>query len=117
MSYAEKATELYNMINSGQLLDAFEKYYLEDVVMQEMGEEPRIGKAVNREYELKFVGNVEAVHGGGVDHITADESNGVVMIENWMDLTFKGGHRVKLEQVCVQEWNGDQIVKERFYHR
>jgi hypothetical protein len=117
MSYAEKATELYNMINSGQLLDAFEKYYSEDVVMQEMGEEPRFGKAVNREYELKFVGSVEAVHGGGVDNITADENKAVVMVENWMDVTFKGGHRVKLEQVCVQEWNGDQIVKERFYHR
>jgi hypothetical protein len=117
MSYTQKATELYSMINSGQLLDAFEKYYSEDVVMQEMGEEPRIGKAANREYEIKFVSSVESVHGGGVDNITADENNGVVMIENWMDVTFKGGHRVKLEQVCVQEWNGDQIVKERFYHR
>lgn len=105
------------MINSGQLLDAFEKYYAEDVVLQEMGEEPRIGKAVNREYELKFIDSIEAVHGAGVDNITADEDKAVVMVENWMDLTFKGGHRVKLEQVCVQEWNGVQIVKERFYHR
>lgn len=117
MTYAQKTQELYNMINSGQLLEAFEKFYAEDVVMQEMGEEPRVGKAINREYEEKFVGSVEAIHGGGVDNITSDEAKGVVMIENWMDVTFKGGHRIKMEQVCVQEWNGDQIVKERFYHR
>jgi hypothetical protein len=117
MSYTQKAQELYTMIGSGQLLDAFEKFYSEDVVMQEMGEEPRVGKAINREFELKFIGSVETIHGGGVNHITADETNGVVMVENWMDLTFKGGPRVRLEQVCVQEWDGEQIVKERFYHR
>jgi len=117
MTYAQKTQELYNMINSGQLLDAFDKFYAEDVVMQEMGEEPRVGKAINREYEVNFVNSVEAIHGGGVDNITSDEAKGVVMIENWMDLTFKGGQRVHMAQVCVQEWKGEQIVKERFYHR
>ena len=72
---------------------------------------------IKGEYEEKFVGSVEAIHGGGVDNITSDEAKGVVMIENWMEVTFKGGTRVKMEQVCVQEWNGDLIVKERFYHR
>jgi hypothetical protein len=85
--------------------------------MQEMGESPRVGKAINREFELNFLNSIEAVHGAGVDHITSDESKGVVMVENWMDLTFKGGQRVKMEQVCVQEWKDNEIVKERFYHR
>ncbi len=117
MTYTEKTAELYSMINSGQLLEAFEKFYAEDVIMQEMGEAPRHGKSVNREFEVNFLNSIESVHGAGVDNITSDENKGVVMVENWMDLTFKGGHRVKMEQVCVQEWNGDQIVKERFYHR
>jgi hypothetical protein len=34
MTYAEKTAELYNMINGGQLLEAFEKFYAENVVMQ-----------------------------------------------------------------------------------
>ena len=33
MSYLEKAQDLYRMIGEGQLLDAFEKYYHENVVM------------------------------------------------------------------------------------
>ena len=86
MSYLQKADALYQMINSGQLLDAFEKYYAEDVVMQEIGEAPRVGKAVNREYEEKFVNYLAEVHGGGIDNMIADENKGVVMIENWMDV-------------------------------
>ena len=117
MSYTQKANELYTMINSGQLLEAFEKYYSEDVVMQELGEAPRKGKAINREYELKFLNSVAEVHGGAVDNIAADEAKGVVMIENWMDLTFKDGNRIKMEQVCVQQWEGEQIVSEKFYHK
>ena len=117
MSYLQKADALYQMINSGQLLDAFEKYYAEDVVMQEIGEAPRVGKAVNREYEEKFVNYLAEVHGGGIDNMIADENKGVVMIENWMDVTFKDGNRVKMEQVCVQQWKDEQIVSEKFYHK
>lgn len=117
MSYNEKANELYQMINTGQLIEAFEKYYAEDVVMQELGEAPRKGKDVNREYELKFLNSVAEVHGAGVDNIASDEPKGVVMIENWMDLTFKDGNRVKMEQVCVQQWKDEQIVSEKFYHK
>jgi hypothetical protein len=117
MFYKEKANELYGMINSGQLMDAFEKFYAEDIVMQELGEEPRVGKQANREYEEKFLASVKEVHGGGVDHILSNEDDGVVMIENWMDVTFQDGNRVKLEQVCVQKWEGEQIKHEKFYHK
>ena len=33
-----------------------------------------------------------------------------------MDVTFKDGNRVQMEQVAVQKWAGDQIVHERFYY-
>lgn len=117
MSYEQKANELYQMINSGKLMDAFEKFYAEDIVMQELGEEPRVGKQANREYEEQFLAAVKEVHAGGVDHILSDEDKGVVMIENWMDVTFQDGNRVKLEQVCVQKWEGEQIKHEKFYHK
>jgi hypothetical protein len=117
MSYSAKVKALYDMIAQGQLLDAFEQYYHDDVVMQEIGEEPRAGKALNREYEQKFLSSVEAFHGMGVDAITSDEANGITMVENWMDITFTGGVRVLYQQVAVQRWQGDQIVSEKFYHK
>lgn len=117
MTYKQKAQALYDMIFAGKLLEAFEQYYHEDVVMTEMGEEPRKGKAINREYELKFLSMVKDVHGAGIDAIAADEDNKTVMIENWMDVTFQDGNRVKIAQVAVQVWDGDWIVEERFYHK
>lgn len=117
MSFLQKIKDLYGMIGQGQLLDAFEKYYAENVVMTEIGEEPRVGKDLNRVYEKKFLASVEAFHGMGIDAFTANEDEGITAVENWMDLTFTGGARVMYRQVAVQKWSGDQIVEERFYHK
>jgi hypothetical protein len=104
------------MINTGQLLEGFEKFYAENVVMQEIGETPRVGKDANREYEKKFVAMVKEIHGGGAS-FTSNETTGVTMVENWMDITFQDGNRIKMEQVAVQTWEGEHIVKEVFYHK
>ncbi len=45
-------------ILSGKILEAFESYYHDDVVMSENGAQERVGDA-NREYEEQFVNNVE----------------------------------------------------------
>lgn len=115
MSYLAKATELYNMIGQGQLMEAFEKFYHEDVEMVEATGDSRKGKPANREYEQKFLASIQEMHGGGVGAITSNEETGQCCVESWMDVTFKDGNRVKLEQVSVQQWEGDQIVRERFY--
>jgi ketosteroid isomerase-like protein len=117
MSYLQKVQDLYAMINSGQLLEAFEKFYADDVVMQEIGEAERVGKDVNREYEKKFLSMIQEVHGGGVIHFTSNEETGVTMAENWMDVTFQDGNRINMAQVAVQTWKGDQVIKEVFYHK
>lgn len=115
MSYLARATDLYNKINGGQLLDAFDQYYADNIVMTEP-RGTREGKPACREYEVAFLGNIKEFHGGGVDAITSNEENGVTMVESWMDVTFKDDNRVRLEQVAVQKWEGDQIVHERFYY-
>ena len=117
MSYLEKATDLYNKINSGQLMEAFEEYYHEDVVMIEATGEKREGKDKNREAEKEFLGKVQEFHGAGVVAITANEEEGVTAVESWMKVTFKqDDNPVKLQQVAVQRWEGDQITHERFYY-
>lgn len=116
MALKENVKDLYEQIYSGKLLDAFDKYYHEDVVMQENSEEPRKGKAVNRDYELHFLDMVEAFHGGGVLSMTFNEEDQIAAVESWMEVTFKDGNRVKMSQVAVQKWQGDQVISERFYH-
>ena len=48
-------------ILSGKILEAFESYYHDDVVMSENGAQERVGKDANREYEEQFVNNVECM--------------------------------------------------------
>jgi hypothetical protein len=117
MTYKEKITDIYDMLAQGKLLDAFEKYYSDHVVMEELGEEPRKGKELNRKYEIDFLNSVQEFHGMGVESITADEENGITAVENWMEVTFKSGAKIMMEQVAVQRWENDHIVYEKFYHK
>lgn len=115
MTYQEKAQDIYNMLGQGQLLEAFDKYYADDVVMTEP-RGTREGKNVCRDYEVNFLNSVAEFHNLEVTKVAADEANGVTFVESMMDVTFKDGNRVQMEQVAVQQWRGDQIVHERFYY-
>jgi hypothetical protein len=117
MTNKERAKDLYAMIGQGQTLQAFEKYYAENVVMQEVGEDIRVGKDVCRKYEEDFVNGVEEWHGMTVDSIAEDADNNKILIETSADFTLKGMGRIQMSQVCVQTWNNGLIEKELFYHK
>lgn len=116
MKNLENVTALYQMINSGQLMKGFEKFYHPDVLMQDIGEAPRAGKDANRIIEENFLGMIKEFHGAGVTAITTNEAVNKTMVESWTDITFQNNVRVKREQVAVQTWDGDLIIKEIFYH-
>lgn len=116
MTYLERIEDIYNHIGQGTAMDAFEKYYADDVVMVlEDGTEVE-GKDTNRERENEFFGSVEEFHGLEVKGITSNEETGVTSVESTMTVTFKGADGpMDLEQVAVQHWDEDQIGRERFY--
>ena len=113
-SVQELDKQLNDDVLSGKITDAFEKYYADDVVMQENSEEPRVGKAANRKAEEEFMASVEAFHGASVK---ASAVNGDVTFSEWeMDITFKGGKRAKFNQVAVRKWKNGKIAHERFFY-
>ncbi len=117
MSYLKQAQDFQNMMNEQGTMEAFEKYYADDCVIIEMPTgETRKGKDAQRQAIIQWFGTVEEMHDGGVNSITSDEQNGITTIESWFDMTMKGGHRVKMEEVGVQKWRDGQIVEEKFYY-
>ncbi len=119
MSLRDKVEDLNNMILQGQILPAFDKYYADDVVMQDNDKEPRVGKAASREFEEQFVNGLTDFRGAEVKAVAVDAEdadNGVVMSEWTMDYSHQAFGDVQLEQVSVQRWKDGQIVHERFYH-
>jgi ketosteroid isomerase-like protein len=116
MSYYDKAKDIYDMMSQGKMLDAFEKYYNNDVVMVEATGEVRKGKDANRKFQVEFMNGVKEIHGSGVKAITSNEKDATTMVESWMDITMKDGKRSMMEEVAVQKWKGDQVIHERFYY-
>ena len=115
MTYQEKAQDIYDQLGQGKLLDAFDKYYADDVIMTEP-RGTRKGKAACREYEEQFLNSVQEFHDLEVTNIGSNEEKATSFVESTMDVTFKDGNRAKMEQVAVQKWQGDQITHERFYY-
>jgi len=50
-----------------------------------------------------------------VTAITTNEEEGQTAVESTMDITFKGGNHMTIEQVATRQREGGQIVRERFY--
>jgi hypothetical protein len=115
MTYKEKITDIYNLIGQGKAMDAFEKYYHNDCCMVLEDATEVNGKDTNRQREIDFFSSVEEFHGMEITAITADEENARTAVESTMDVTFKGGNRVKIEKVATESWEGDHIVRERVY--
>lgn len=113
-SIAKLDQELNDAILAGKALEAFEKFYAEDVEMQENSEAPFAGKAVNRKREVEFFDSVQEFHAA---QLVGSAINGHRSYSEWfLDLTFKNGHRAQLAQVAVREWKNGKISKERFYY-
>ena len=106
--------ELNRMIGEGRILDAFERFYADDVVMQENREPATRGKGANREREAQFVSSVEAFH--GLRWLRTAVDGNASFAEYEMDVSLKGVGRITLAQTAVREWSGGEIVAERFYH-
>jgi ketosteroid isomerase-like protein len=115
MSVKEKIEDVYQHVQNGTALDAFEKYYADNVTMILEDGTAVEGKDSNRKRENEFFDSVESFNGMEVVGIAANEETGQTSVESWMDVTFKGGNRMKLEQVATQDWEDGKIVRERFY--
>ena len=101
-------------ILKGKILETFDTYYADDVVMSENRVEERVGKVVNREYEIQFLDNVQEFHGAKVGRVIVDGDHAAV---EWsFDITFIDGNRVNMQQVTVQTWKEGKIIREDFYH-
>jgi ketosteroid isomerase-like protein len=106
--------ELNQSILSGKILEAFEKFYADDLVMQENSGAPRIGKEINRKYEQDFLSSIQEFHGASLLGSAVDGNRSYSEWE--IDATYKNGQRQKLTQAAARQWRNGQVVHERFYY-
>eukprot|EP01132_Coremiostelium_polycephalum_P007649 gene7649-9408_t len=99
-------------IQENKILEVFDKYYHEDVVMYEKGDSTnRVGKPANRKAEEGFVNNA-TIHEAKVLKVLVDGDNSAY--EMYMDFTY-GGNKVAKTQWALQQWKEGLVIKEEFY--
>ena len=110
----EKIDDLNELILKGKALEAFEKYYHDDVVMQENENPPTIGKAANRRREDEFYSSVIEFRSAKPLKITVGENTSMVQ---WQyDYTHKDWGIRNYIQVSVQDWKDGRIIREQFFY-
>lgn len=106
--------DLNGLVQSGRLMDAFEKYYHEDVVMRENENAPVVGKDANRRREIQFLDNILEFRGASVDRMGIGADTSFVV---WTyDYTHKEWGVRKYTQVSVQSWKEGKIIQEQFFY-
>ena len=107
--------ELNAMIASGQAMEAFEKFYADDCIMQENSETAREGKSACRQYEIDFFGSVDQFHEAT---LLGSAAEGDRSFSEWVfDMTFKDGGRMRNHEVAARRWaNGKVVFEQFFYH-
>lgn len=113
MNIAELERELNQALQDQKVLEAFEKFYADDVVMQENSGEPCRGKDTNRQRTLDWAGTVSQFHGARL--IGSAISDNRAYSEWEYDATYKNGSRYQINQVAVRVWRDGKVVSERFY--
>lgn len=114
MSTKQLNDELNQMILRGEIVEAFERFYADDVVMQENLAEPRVGKDANRTHEQKFVGSIETLHAVKLFATAAAEN--ASFAEMSFDATYTDGQRRTMTEVAARRWKDGKVVHERFYY-
>jgi hypothetical protein len=110
----QKISELNGLVVQGKAMEAFEKYYHEDVVMQENENPPTVGKKNNRVREKDFFLAVTEFRTAKAIKVAVGEN--VSMVEWYYDYTHNEWGVRSYAQISVQEWADGKIIKEKFYY-
>ena len=106
--------ELNQMLVDNKPLEAFERFYHPDVVMQDNHQPPTVGKDANRKREKKFYGGITELRRNSPLKVAVGDE--ITMVEWLMDFTHTEWGPVILHQVSVQVWEDDLIIRENFFY-
>jgi hypothetical protein len=104
--------EIVALAAAGQPMDAFEKYYHDDLEKTDLDGIPVKGKTKNREIGLELLSKVRAVRDfSRVGQVIRGDRSFLI----WsLDFDHADNGPVKVVQVAIQDWKDGKIIRERF---
>ncbi|MFA5856551.1 MAG: nuclear transport factor 2 family protein [Candidatus Pacearchaeota archaeon] len=104
------------LIKEGKILEAFEKYYGDEVIIQVNGNSPIKGKEENRTREMIFLQEIEKLNSAEIKSVTFGGIDENVSMTEWaINIENKDGIIKTIFRVNVQHWKDDKIVNEKLY--
>jgi hypothetical protein len=108
--------KLNALIKEGKIMEAFEKYYGENVITQVNGNHPINGKDANRKREVIFLQEIEKLNSADINSVTFGGTDDNVSITEWaISIENKEGIKKIIYRVNVQHWKDDKIINEKLY--
>lgn len=114
-SLNECVAELSELIQQNRTIEAMERFYSDDVTMQENDQPLRIGKAICLDHERTLLAPVIDMKATLLNQ-SINEQTGVVFSEWNMEATYLSGQKFSLTEVSVQHWRNELICSEKFYY-
>lgn len=112
---SQKIAALNELVLNGKPLEAFEKFYHPDVVMQENEQTPTVGKEANLKREIEFFRNVSGFsENARIVDIAYGEN--LSMVKWHYDYIHNEWGKKNYTQVSVQHWKDGQIIREQFFY-
>jgi ketosteroid isomerase-like protein len=109
-----RVMEFVAMVVSGDHVGAIANFYHEDATMQENRNAPRGGRDILMAHEARALSRIRRMHTHPAEVILVDGDN--VAIRWTFDRISHQGPATRLEEVALQVWKGDRILRERFYY-
>ncbi|MBN8944427.1 MAG: nuclear transport factor 2 family protein [Rhizobiales bacterium] len=101
------------MVEANDHVRAIEQFYAEDASMQENTAAPRVGRDLLVAHEAAVLKRTR-VHTHKVTTFLVDGDHVAI---NWVfDMTGADGVTRRLDELALQLWRGDKIVRERFFY-
>ncbi|MDB5226868.1 MAG: hypothetical protein JWN78_1061 [Bacteroidota bacterium] len=117
MTTQEVANRLVEFIRTGQIQQAQEELYADDIVCIEPENGPTksaTGKKAVAEKGKQFAAMIEERHGGSCsDPLVAGNHFSIAM---FLDATMKGMGRISFDEICVYKVKDGKIVFEQFFY-
>jgi ketosteroid isomerase-like protein len=104
------------LVERGDTVQAIERFYADDACVFENRELARAGRAQCVSYEREALGRLEAPPKFRLHRVAVNERDGVAFLEYTIRFTGRDGRPMRLDEVAVQDWDGDKITAERFYY-
>lgn len=123
MNLRERVQELLDFQKTNPTVEeSYERFYDENVIVQENLQAPRVGRALSIERQKRMNANVQEVHEVKIGAVLVDgftdshPLDGHSVIELHLDLTTADGYRIRIEELGLQTWKDGRIIHERFFY-